>query len=94
MRNRLNKLFWFTDPLKLTLVEDKHLIIHTVLAYGSIADITFLFQLYSYSTIRKIFLQPKAGLYDPRALAFVQELLHVRRLNFNHYIRHVGQASS
>lgn len=94
MKNPLNKLFWFTDAKKLDVKHDKHLIVHHVLSYGSVEDIQCLFRLYPKSVIKKIFIKPKKGIYDPRALAFVKELLGIRKLDFSKYIKNVSKALS
>lgn len=89
MKTPFNKLFWFTDPTKLDLTKDKHLVIHHTLAYGSLKDIKKLFQFYPKATVRKVFLQPKKGLYDPRTLAVVKLILGVKRLNDNAYVKKI-----
>lgn len=92
MKNCLNQLFWFTDAKKLDVQNDKHLIIHHVLSYGSLEDIRYLFMLYPKSVIKKTFVKPKKGIYDPRALAFVKALLNIRTLDFSKYIKNVSKA--
>lgn len=94
MKNRLNKLFWFTDAKKLDMQHDKHLIIHHVLSYGALEDIQYLFKIYPRSVIKKTFIKPKKGIYDPRALAFVKELLGIKKLDFTKYIKNVSKALS
>ncbi|HBF67387.1 MAG TPA: hypothetical protein DDW36_03115 [Candidatus Magasanikbacteria bacterium] len=89
MNNRLNRLFWFTDPKQLDITKDKTLIIHHTLAFGSVEDIRYLFRLYSKQTIKRIFKQGKKGLYPPPAFAFARQLFNLPMLNPHNYIKHV-----
>ena len=90
MQNRLNKLFWFTKPSRLSLSKDKETIIHQTLSQGSLEDIRFLFHQYSAPIIKKVFLKGKKGLYDPRVIALLKLMLKVKRLNKNKYLKHVS----
>ncbi len=89
MNNRLNKLFWSQDPKKLDKTKDKHLIIHQVLAYGSMQDIKYLFKIYSRETVKKVFLKGKKGLYDPKVAALIKCLLSIRKLDYSKYVKKI-----
>jgi hypothetical protein len=87
-------LFWFLDASKLDPKKDKNLIIHQVLAYGSMDDLRKLFKIYGKKTIRKEFLKPKPGLYQPNILALVKSLLGINRLAKKNYLKNIYAAPS
>lgn len=86
-------LFWFLDYKKLDLEEDKHLIVHQVLSYGTMDDLRELFKIYGFKTVREEFKKPKPGLYQPSVLAFCQYILGVNKLDKQKYLKNVYAAS-
>jgi len=86
-------LFWFLDYKKLDPGEDKHLIIHQVLSYGTMDDLRELLKIYGFKTVRNEFKKPKAGLYQPKILAFCQYILGVKKLDKQKYLKNVYAAS-
>ncbi len=91
MNNRLNKLFWFSDVKSLDKEKDKYFIVHQVLCFGSLEDIQYLFKLYPKSVIKKCFLKPKKGIYDPRVVALIKEMLNIKYLDFRKYVKNVSK---
>ena len=82
-------LFWFADLDKLSIIKDKNVIIHQVLAYGTLADFKKLVKLYGLKTVRQEFLKPQPGLYYPAILNFCQYLLGVKKVNKERYLKNV-----
>ena len=87
-------LFWFLDAGKLDFKKDRNLIVHQVLAYGSLDDLRKLFKIYGKRAVRREFIKHKPGLYQPNILAFVQHILGVKRLAKKNYLKNVYAASS
>ena len=85
----LKNLFWSVNYRDLNLEEDKHFIIHQVLALGSWQQIKYLFSLYGFKEIRKEFLKPSLGLYDPGVLKLCAYLLDVKKLDKRKYIKNI-----
>lgn len=84
MKNKLSplkNLFWFSDIRKMNLEENKNLIIHQTLALGDWEQSKYLFKLYPKAVIRKEFLKPRKGLYDPRVLNLCKLILGIKKLN-------------
>lgn len=90
MRNRLNRLFWSTNPRRLDVHTDQAEIIHHILAYGSIDDIRYLLKLYPRTVVKRFFLQGKLGYYSPQAVAFTQQLLNIPQLDYSRYVKKVS----
>lgn len=80
-------LFWFLAADKLDPDKDKNLIIHQVLAYGTLKDLKALFKLYGKPMVKKEFQNPRAGLYQPSVLNFCQHLLGVKKINPQKYLK-------
>ena len=81
----LRKLLWFqktADP-----VRDKHQLIHQTLALGDLEDWRHLFKLYSLAEIKKEFLKPASGLYDPAVLRLAQTMLGIKKLPVRFYVK-------
>lgn len=82
-------LFWSYDFDKLDPEKDKHLIIHQVLALGTMKNLKKLFKIYSKQEVKEEFLRPRPGLYFPPVLKFCQFLLGVEKLDYNNYIKDI-----
>ena len=82
-------LFWSYDFNKLDLKKDKHLIIHQVLALGTMKHLKKLFKTYSKQEMKKEFLKPQPGLYFPPVLKFCQFLLDVDKLDNKNYVKNI-----
>ena len=87
--NPFNHLFWYLDSTKLDLNKDRNLIVHQVLAYGTLEDMRRLIKLYGKEIVRKEFKKPKAGLYQPSILNFVQHVLGVAKIDQRKYLKKV-----
>ena len=73
-------LLWSQKLGSLDIAKDKALIIHHVLAYGSLEDIKWLFQIYSIRKIRDVFCKQPMRIYSKPCLLFViQAILRIRR---------------
>ncbi len=90
--NQFKRLFWFIDPSRLDIRKDRNLIIHQVLAYGTLADVKRLFKLYGKRTVKQEFQKPKKGLYQPSVLYFIQYLLGVNKINAKEYLKNIYEA--
>jgi len=86
---QFSHLFWFLDVKKLNEDEDKNLIIHQVLAYGTMGEIKKLIKIYGKETVRKEFLKPKPGLYYPNILELICFILDVEKLDKRKYLRNI-----
>lgn len=92
MKNPFKKLFWFLSPQKFNPKQDKDLLIHQTLSYGSLSDVKKLFKLYSKKEIKKTFIKGKKGAYDPRAVAWLKIILGIKHLNKNNYVKKIHQS--
>lgn len=87
----MQKLFWFIkkggDGLDFS--KDRHLIIHQMLALGSMADVEKLFREYGRDVIRQEFEKPVRGLYSPSVLHFFEHILGTQLENREQYIKKI-----
>ncbi|MFH1145618.1 MAG: hypothetical protein V1707_01490 [bacterium] len=88
------RLFWFFDRKAPIDPSDRNLITHQVLAYGGLDDIRKLIRLYGKKTVVREFKKPRAGLYQPAVLNFIQHLLGVKRVAKEKYVKNLYAASS
>lgn len=89
---KLKKLFWSADFKKLDIVRDKNYIIHQTLAFGTLEEIKFLFNIYSVKEIRQIFLEQPQPFYSPQGLNFIQKyILQIKDIGFSkeRYVKNV-----
>lgn len=87
---RWQPLLWSADVKQLDLAKDKYYIINQVLAYGTLRDIRILFQLYSRSTIRNVFLHAPQRVYTAPVFDFVRNYvvnLGGRRVAQKNYVQ-------
>jgi len=85
----LGKLFWFLDFKKLDAKRDRNLIVHQVLAYGSLEDIRKLLDFYGREKVREEFLEARKGLYDRAVLRLVSLILKCPIEDENYYIKEI-----
>lgn len=86
---KFSKLFWFLDAKKLDKNKDRNLIIHQVLAFGSLRDIRKLFKVYPKAVIKDEFLKNRKGIYDPKTLAWLKIILGVKRIDERKYVKKI-----
>ena len=87
---QFNKLFWFLPKnTELNLENDKHQIIHQVLALGSMDDVRKLFNIYGVETVKKEFLKPQPGLYSPSVLELFCCVFDVENINKSKYLKNI-----
>lgn len=91
---QLSRLFWQLDPSKLDAQKDRTLIIHHVLAYGSLEDVKKLFKFYGLPTVRKEFARPQRGLYAPSVFELFRTFFGLKYLRPSNYVKHVGGAAA
>lgn len=90
-KEKVNKLFWFLkkDEAVLDSVKDRHLIIHQILALGSMDDMQKLFQKYGRNTINQEFQKPVRGIYAPSVFNFIEHILGAQVKNGGQYIKKI-----
>ena len=91
---KADKFFWFLrkgDDV-LDNSKDRHLIIHQVLALGSMADVEKIFHEYGRETVCQEFEKPARGLYAPSVLGLFEHILGVRLKNREQYIKNIRPA--
>lgn len=82
-------LFWFCDLSHLDLKKARNLIIHQVLAYGTMDDIRRLIKIFGKQVVRKEFKKPLPGLYHLKILNLCQYLLGVKKIDKNKYLKKI-----
>ncbi len=75
----MQALFWSGDIGLLDANKDKRLIIHKVLSCGSLSDLKWLFNNYSKSTVKNVFLANPKKFYTPSAFNFISR--HLLRIS-------------
>jgi hypothetical protein len=97
MSTRLPKtwvpFFWFCNPKKLDLKQDRHLIVHTLLAFGTLKNIMELIKIYGQRNVRASFLKPYGGLYSVPAFSFAKFFLNAPKANDAYYVKRFGTSS-
>ncbi|MDZ7612006.1 MAG: hypothetical protein U5L10_04545 [Candidatus Moranbacteria bacterium] len=88
-----SKLFWFLDYQKLDAQRDSNLIVHQVLAYGSLEDIFKLIDFYGKDKVRQEFLNAKKGLYDPAVLKLIAFLLDCENIEKKKYVKKIYETT-
>ena len=85
----LQPILWSQNVKTLDVDRDKVLIIHHVLAYGSLKDLKWLFLTYSKPRLRRVFLDHPMRVYSPSGLSFaVGPVLHIdARVNPKRYVK-------
>lgn len=71
----LQPILWSVGIDKLDPEKNKVYIIHQILAYGRMEDISWLFQNYSLEEIRQVFLAAPSKNYRPARFHFVRNFL-------------------
>ena len=92
----LGRLFWFLKNRDegLDVERDRHMIIHQVLAMGSMDDVREIFRVYGKDVVREEFQKPVRGLYYPAVLELFEYILRVK-VNKSEYIKNIhGKAAS
>lgn len=85
----LKAVLWSRDIHHLDIKNDRAYIVNQVLAYGTLAQLQWLFQTYSLSMIKKIFAEQPAKIYSPAAFNFIKNILlelERRRLRPQNYV--------
>ena len=91
---KFKRLFWFLNAGNLDIKKDRHLIIHQVFSYGSMADVRQLFKMYGKEVIKREFKKPAPGLYYPSVLNFARYLLGIKKINKKKYLKNIYAAPS
>ena len=74
---------------ELDLKKDKNLIIHQVLAYGSMDNVRELLKIYGIKIVKEEFKKPRAGLYYPSILEFFRFLFKIKHLDKSKYLKNI-----
>jgi hypothetical protein len=72
-------LIWSKNISGLDPQNDRAVIINHVLAYGTLADLRWLFQTYSKKLISSVFLRQPEKIFSRSSMAFVNRILLKRR---------------
>lgn len=73
--NLFQGLLWSKKLGNIDLEKDKVYIIHQILSYGNLAEIKWLFKIYSTEEIRKVFLSCPKRIYSPAVLDFIKNFI-------------------
>jgi hypothetical protein len=87
--SNFGRLFWFLDFKKLDLQKDKNLIIHQVLANGSLEDIRELISFYGKKEVKREFMRSGKRIYTPAVLKLVSFILDCEVENKNQYLKKI-----
>lgn len=68
-------ILWSCDIKKLDWEKDKNYIIHQVLMYGDLKDISLLFKIYSKKEVKKVFIENPMKIYTPKIFNFVKKII-------------------
>ena len=68
-------IFWSRDVKGLDFERDKNYIIHQVLMYGSLEDISWLKEKYQSDEIKNVFIRQPQKIYTPEALNFISKII-------------------
>ena len=82
-------LLWSYDFSSLDPQRDQHIIIHQVLAYGTMEDVRRLVAYYGLSTIRREFKKPQRGMYQPAVWELFRHLFRLRGLRREAYVKKI-----
>ena len=87
----LQGILWSRNISNLDLQRDKNYIIHQVLMYGSLKDISWLKQTYKKNYIKNIFINEPRKLYTESGFNFVKNyLLNIsEQLNKAYYVKNL-----
>jgi len=68
-------ILWSCNIKKLDWKRDKNYIIHQVLRYGDLKDISLLFKVYSKREIKKVFKENPMKIYTPQSFNFIKNII-------------------
>lgn len=68
-------ILWSCDVKKLDWERDKNYIIHQVLAYGDLEDISLLFKVYSKKEIKEVFKKRPMKIYSSQTFNFIKKII-------------------
>ncbi|MBU4298719.1 hypothetical protein KJ636_01635 [Patescibacteria group bacterium] len=68
-------ILWSCNIKKLDWEKDKNYIIHQVLMYGDLKDISLLFKIYSRKQVREIFKKNPMKIYTPQNFNFIKKII-------------------
>lgn len=72
---RLQPILWSKNVDKISPEADRNYIVHQVLMYGDLGDIRWLFDLYSRSKVREVFIKHPKKVYTPPAFRFIKDIV-------------------
>lgn len=68
-------ILWSCGIKKLDWEKDKNYIIHQVLMYGDLRDISLLFKVYSRKQVREVFKKKPMRIYSPQNFNFIKKII-------------------
>ena len=74
---------------KFDLKKDRNLIIHQVLAYGTMDQVRDLFKIYGRNKVKQEFKKPYQGLYYPSILEFFCFIFRIRHIDKSRYLKDI-----
>lgn len=72
---QLQGILWSHDVNDLKIKEDKYYIVHQILRYGTMGELNWLFNTYSKSNIKDVFINQPAKIYSPSSFHFVRHYI-------------------
>ena len=85
---------WSVDVKNLDLEKDKTYIIHQVLMYGDLNEISWLFKVYGENEIRKVFEKFPMKIYNRQSFNFIKNIilgLKARSISSEKYVTSIYQ---
>lgn len=71
----LQGILWSVNVKNLDLEKDKVYIIHQVLMYGDLGEISWLFKVYSEEEIKNVFENAPMKIYSPQGFYFIKNIV-------------------
>ncbi|MBI2591379.1 MAG: hypothetical protein HYW34_01750 [Candidatus Brennerbacteria bacterium] len=71
----LRGILWSVKTSNLNLEKDKTYIIHQILRYGNLKQISWLFKTYGKNTIRRVFLEQPQKIYNLPNFYFIKDVV-------------------
>ena len=85
----LQSILWSVKIEDLNLRKDKIYIIHQILSFGNLRELKWLFDNYSFTEIKNVFIKHPIRIYRPQSFNFIKEIflkIKDKKLNEKKYV--------